>query len=291
MSSDKCSNTESSQSTEGIAVGSQNELSHDVIVEFDKVTKIYHLYKSDRRRLLGVFSRKRKPQGYQAQAEQQNESLEIFNTNNGFYLGSIRANNELSFTIRRGEAVAFLGQNGAGKTTALKIITGVAHPTTGRVRVNGRVSALLDLQAGFDSQLTGRENINMRAHILGLDRKEIKVLEEKAIEFAELGIFIDQPIRTYSSGMKARLGFAFAVSMDPEILVVDETLSVGDKRFREKCIERMREIMLDESVTVLFVTHVTETARKFCTRGIVLNKGKKVFDGPIDEAIEYYDLI
>ena len=204
-------------------------------------------------------------------------------------MGSVDASKDLSFEIKKGEAVAFLGRNGAGKSTTLKMVTGVTHPTSGEIRVEGRVSALLELTAGFDPQLTGRENISLRGQILGLNRSEIKELEPDIIDFADLGLYIDQPMRTYSSGMKARLGFAFAVAIDPEILVVDEALSVGDRAFQKKCIDRIREIMMDENVTVLFVTHTSSTAKEFCSRGIVLDKGTKVFDGTIDDATTYYE--
>lgn len=239
----------------------------EVVIRFDHVTKKYNLYKSDRGRFLGIFNYQRK----------------------GEFLGSVNANDDLSFEIRKGEAVSFLGRNGAGKSTALKLVTGVIHPTSGTVKVDGRVSALLELQAGFDPSLTGRENIELRGQILGLTQEEVAELEPKVIDFAELGLYIDQPLRSYSSGMRARLGFAFAVAIDPEILVVDEALSVGDKAFREKCIERIRDIMMNENVTVLFVTHTSATAKKFCSRGIVLDSGKKVFDGSIDDATKYYE--
>ncbi len=239
----------------------------ETAIKFDHVTKTYNLYKNDRGRFLGIFNYKRK----------------------GVFLGSVNANDDLSFEIKKGEAVAFLGHNGAGKSTALKMITGVAHPTSGKIEVNGRVSALLELQAGFDMQLTGRENIGLRGQILGLSKQEIAEIEPEIIEFAELGLYIDQPMRSYSSGMKARLGFAFAVAIDPEILVVDEALSVGDKAFQRKCIDRIREIMMDENVTVLFVTHSSSTAQQFCSRGIVLDEGKKVFDGSIEDATVFYE--
>lgn len=242
-------------------------MSDEVVIKFDHVTKTYNLYKNDRGRFLGIFNYNRK----------------------GSFLGSVDASKDLSFEIKKGEAVAFLGRNGAGKSTTLKMVTGVTHPTSGEIRVEGRVSALLELTAGFDSQLTGRENISLRGQILGLNRSEIKELEPDIIDFAELGLYIDQPMRTYSSGMKARLGFAFAVAIDPEILVVDEALSVGDRAFQKKCIDRIREIMMDENVTVLFVTHTSSTAKEFCSRGIVLDKGTKVFDGSIDDATAYYE--
>lgn len=242
-------------------------ISDEVIIEFDHVTKTYNLYKNDRARFLDIFGM----------------------CPDSLSLGSVNANNDLSFKIRRGEAVAFLGSNGAGKSTCLKMITGVTYPTSGEIHVNGRVSALLELKAGFDKNLTGRENIHLRGQVMGLTEEEIEKIEPEVVKFAALGVYIDQPYRTYSSGMKSRLGFAFAVSVDPEILIIDEALSVGDRKFKRKCIKRIRKIMTDENVTVLFVTHSTGAAREFCSRGIVLDHGSKVFDGDIDEAIALYD--
>ncbi|WP_304425511.1 ABC transporter ATP-binding protein [uncultured Adlercreutzia sp.] len=238
-----------------------------IAIKFDHVTKTYKLYENDRQRFFSVFSSKDKRK----------------------LVAKVNASDDLSFEIRKGEAVAFLGHNGAGKSTALKMITGVTYPTTGEVTVNGTVSALLELTAGFDMALTGRENIYLRGHALGLDNEQIAELEPRVVDFADLGVYMDQPVRTYSSGMKSRLGFAFAVSSDPEILVVDEALSVGDKQFRQKCFARVREIMEDENVTVLFVTHSSSAAQEFCTRGIVLDKGTKKFDGTIQDAIAFYE--
>ena len=245
----------------------KTSVSDEVMVRFDDVTKRYHLYKNDRGRFLGMFGIRPK----------------------SLYMGTVNANDHLSFEIKKGEAVAFLGHNGAGKSTALKMITGVTHPTSGTIEVNGRVSALLELKAGFDSQLTGRENIRLRGQILGIDPEEMKELEPKIIKFADLGMYIDQPMRSYSSGMRSRLGFGFAVYIDPEILVVDEALSVGDRAFKRKCLRQIRKIMMDENVTVLFVTHASKTAQEFCSRGIVLAHGSKVFDGSIEEATAYYE--
>ena len=245
----------------------KTSVSDEVVIRFDHVTKTYNLYKSDRGRFLGIFNFKKR----------------------GQYLGSVNASDDLSFEIKKGEAVAFLGHNGAGKSTALKMVTGVTHPTSGTVEVKGRVSALLELTAGFDMQLTGRENIALRGQIMGLNKQDIAELEPGIIEFADLGLYIDQPMKSYSSGMRARLGFAFAVAINPEILVVDEALSVGDRAFQKKCIDRIREIMMDENVTVLFVTHASATAKQFCSRGIVLDKGTKMFDGSIEDATKYYE--
>lgn len=235
-----------------------------VVIEFKHVSKRYKLYSSDRARLVGLFSKKVKYK-------------------------TINASNDLSFTVRKGERVALLGTNGAGKSTILKMITGVSYPTEGEIIVNGRVSALLELKAGFDRNLTGRENIYLRGQIMGLSNEEIKKLEPKVVKFADLGYYIDQPMRTYSSGMKSRLGFAFASSVNPEILIVDEALSVGDKRFRSKCRRRVNKMAAREGLTLLFVTHSTSSARKFCNRGIVLEKGTILFDGPIDDAIAFYE--
>ncbi|MBQ9002817.1 MAG: ABC transporter ATP-binding protein [Eggerthellaceae bacterium] len=240
--------------------------SDEVAVKFDHVTKTYDLYRHDRARFLGIFNIKSRG-----------------------YLGAVNANDDLSFEIKKGEAVAFLGLNGAGKSTALKMITGVTHPTSGEIEVNGRVSALLELSAGFDSNLTGRENIYLRGQIMGLSEDGLKEVTPKVVEFADLGMYIDQPMRSYSSGMRTRLGFALAVSIEPEILVVDEALSVGDRRFKRRCIKRIREIMMDKNVTVLFVTHSISTAQQFCNRGIVLEDGRKTYDGAIDDAMEYYE--
>ena len=169
------------------------------------------------------------------------------------------------------------------------MITGVTFPTSGDVEVNGTISALLELRAGFDANFTGRENIYLKCELMGLTQDEIKALEPEIIEFADVGEYIDQPLKTYSSGMKARLGFAICVNVNPDILIIDEALSVGDKRFREKCTQKVHEIMSREDVTLLFVTHSLDAAQDFCKRGIVLERGKKLFDGDIEEAIDFYN--
>lgn len=262
-------NAEAEEDAVVVEEGHENgtPVSDEVAICFDHVTKTYKLYKNDKQRFASIFWGKKK------RAK----------------VTTINANNDLSFEIKKGEAVAFLGENGAGKSTALKLVTGVAYPTKGTVTVNGHVSALLELTAGFDKALTGRENVRLRGKAMGFTDEELEVLIPKTIEFADLGVYIDQPVRMYSSGMRARLGFGLAVSSDPEILVVDEALAVGDKRFKKKCYARVREIMEDENVTVLFVTHSSGAAEEFCKRGIVLDKGTKRFDGPIEEAVAFYD--
>lgn len=236
----------------------------DVVIKFDNVTKMYKLFSNDKRRLLHTFFKKIK---YKEK----------------------KAVDGVSFEVKRGEAVALFGKNGAGKSTILKMITGVSFPTTGKITVNGRVSALLELTSGFDPEFTGRENIYLKGQLLGLKNEEIEGLEQEIVEFAEICEYIDQPVRTYSSGMKARLGFSINVNIRPEILIVDEALSVGDEEFKNKCIKKVNEIINKDEVTLLFVTHSTTMAKEFCKRGILMQNGKKVFDGDIDEAIQNYN--
>ena len=239
------------------------DVSNPIAIRFDHVRKTYKLFKNDRQRLLATFSRRVK-------------------------YDTINANDDLSFICRRGESLALLGDNGAGKSTALKMITGVCFPTSGSVEVHGRVSALLELSAGFDAKLSGMENIQMRCQLWGLSKEESEELIPEIVEFSELGRYIDQPLRTYSSGMKARLGFAFASSIRPDILVVDEALSVGDRKFSKKCRNKVRDIMAKEDVTVLFVTHSTNMAKEFCQNGIVIQHGHAVFSGTIGDAVDVY---
>lgn len=168
------------------------------------------------------------------------------------------------------------------------MITEVCYPTDGEISVKGRVSALLELTSGFDPEFTGRENIYLKGQLLGLKNNEIKELEQEIIDFAEIEEYIDQPIRTYSSGMKARLGFSINVNIKPEILIVDEALSVGDENFRKKCSKKVNEIIKNEGVTLLFVTHSVGMAAEFCKRGMVMETGKIVFDGNIEDAIKRY---
>ncbi|MGN1316729.1 MAG: ABC transporter ATP-binding protein [Acutalibacteraceae bacterium] len=235
----------------------------DTVISFNNVTKIYKLYSSTRKRLLAIFLKK-------------------------IPYKEKKAVDNVTFEIKRGDSVALFGKNGAGKSTVLKMITGVTFPTSGEITVDGRVSALLELTSGFDQEFSGRENIYLKGHILGLSDNEIKGLESTIIEFSELGDYIDQPVRTYSSGMKSRLGFAINVNIKPEILIVDEALSVGDTAFRIKCQEKINEIIEKDNVTLLFVTHQTAVAEEFCTRGIVMKNGKLIFDGEVHEASEYY---
>lgn len=235
-----------------------------VVVRFTNVTKEYKLYKSDKARFKSLFNKKTP---YKKK----------------------KAVKNLSFEVRKGEGVALIGRNGAGKSTILKMITGVAFPTEGEVFVDGKISALLELSSGFDPEATGIDNIRLKCSLMGMSDDEIERVLPDIVDFADIGEYIDQPLRSYSSGMKSRLGFAISVNSNPDILIVDEALSVGDKEFRKKCTKKVKEIMSDSNVTLLFVTHSLQTAQDFCQRGIVLEKGSKLFEGDIDEAIEFYD--
>ena len=196
---------------------------------------------------------------------------------------------DISVSIQKGDSLALIGRNGCGKSTLLKIIAGVLAPTKGSVSVRGNIAPLIELGAGFDGDLTARENIFLNGAIMGYNHKFMEDHFDEIVDFSELKDFIDVPLKNYSSGMKARLGFAISVNSRPDILIVDEALSVGDKEFRKKCTAKVNEIMSDSDVTLLFVTHSLKTAMDFCTRGIVLEKGKMLFDGEINEAIEFYE--
>lgn len=234
------------------------------VIRFNDVCKVYYLYKSSKQRLLGTLFKRHNCK----------KKLAV---------------DHLSFSIQQGESVAFLGRNGAGKSTILKMVTEVAFPTSGEIYVDGRVGALLELAAGFDPEFTGRENIYLKGHILGLNDREIAEREPDIVSFAELGDYIDQPVRTYSSGMKARLGFSINVNIQPDILIVDEALSVGDEEFKQKCIARINDLLENSNITLMFVTHAVGVAQAFCKRGIVMNNGKAIFDGPIDDAVDHYN--
>ena len=198
-----------------------------------------------------------------------------------------RALDHVTFDVKKGETVGIIGTNGSGKSTILKIITGVLSPTSGEVEIDGRISALLELGAGFNMEYTGIENVYLNGMMMGFSREEMDARLDDILKFADIGEFVNQPCKTYSSGMFVRLAFAVAINIDPEILIVDEALSVGDRAFRDKCTKKVKEIMQGD-ITLLFVTHSPEIAKAFCTRGVVMKNGKIVFDGTIDEAIDYY---
>lgn len=236
---------------------------NDAIV-FENVSKRYKLYKNDKHRFLGTVLGDIVPY----------KNKQVFS--------------DLSFKIKKGESVGILGKNGAGKSTILKMITGVTFPNSGKVVVNGNVSALLELTTGFDAETTGRENIYFKSYLMGFTKKQIEEKIDEIIEFSELGEYIDQPIRTYSSGMKARLGFAISANINPDILIIDEALSVGDSKFSKKCNKKVKEIQ-SSGATILFVSHSTKAIKSFCDKCMLLQNGKLVTYGDTEEVIKVYN--
>ena len=194
----------------------------------------------------------------------------------------------VSFQVQKGERVAILGLNGAGKSTLLKVVAGVLKATKGSVKKKGVIVPLLELGAGFDKQYTGAENIYLYGAMLGYSKSFLKKRFNEIVEFSELGDFIHVPLKNYSSGMKARLGFSIATLVEPDILILDEVLAVGDAKFRKKSEKRVKD-MFDKGVTVLFVSHNLAQVRSLCTRGILLEKGKLIADGPIEEVAAIYE--
>jgi ABC-type polysaccharide/polyol phosphate transport system ATPase subunit len=194
----------------------------------------------------------------------------------------------ISLTIGKGEVVGIIGRNGSGKSTILKVIAGIYEPTSGRVETVGRIAAMIELGTGFHHELTGRENIAINGMLLGYSRREMKALESQIIDFAELGDFIDSPVKQYSSGMYMRLAFAVATEVYPDILLVDEILAVGDAPFQEKCMQRMQNFTASGN-TIVFVSHDMHAMRNFCSRIILIHNGKQVDDGPPDRVIARYE--
>lgn len=194
---------------------------------------------------------------------------------------------EVSLDIQRGQVLGLIGPNGSGKSTLLQLIAGVLQPTEGAVAAHGRVTALLELGAGFNPEFTGRENIMLNATLLGLTEAEARAHTPSIIEFAGIGEFLDQPVKTYSSGMYVRLAFAIAVSIEPDILIVDEALAVGDAYFQQRCMRRMRQFR-DEGKTIIFVSHDTAAVKSLCDRAILLREGRIVDDGRPDEVVLHY---
>ena len=201
-----------------------------------------------------------------------------------------RAMNGVSFNIKKGEVLGILGKNGAGKSTLLKMITGVVTPTSGKIEVKGKISSLLELGAAFNQELTGYENIYQHGQVMGLTNDQIKQKEQEIIDFADIGDHLYQPVKTYSSGMFARLAFACAINVEPDILIVDEVLSVGDMAFQLKCFKKFEEFKKKEK-TILFVTHNISDILRNCTRTIIIDGGKKIFDGSVKDGVEMYKKI
>lgn len=236
----------------------------DVVIKVDNVSKIYKLYDRSTDRLkesLGLTKKKRHREHY--------------------------ALRNVSFEIKRGETVGIIGTNGSGKSTILKIITGVLNQTEGEVTINGRISALLELGAGFNMEYTGLENVYLNGTMIGFSREEIDAKLQSILEFADIGDFIHQPVKTYSSGMFVRLAFAVAINIEPEILIVDEALSVGDVFFQAKCYRKFEEFK-EQGKTVLFVSHDLGSISKYCDRVVLLNKGVKLDEGKPKDMVDLY---
>lgn len=235
-------------------------------IEVSHLTKAYRLYRKPSDRLREEFGIGRKKHRYSKE---------------------IRALDDVSFSVRKGETVGIIGTNGSGKSTILKIITGVLTPTSGEVRVNGRISALLELGAGFNMEYTGIENVYLNGTMIGFSKEEIDAKLEDILDFADIGDFVYQPCKTYSSGMFVRLAFAVAINIDPEILIVDEALSVGDVFFQAKCYHKFEEFK-KEGKTILFVSHDLSSVSKYCDRVVLLNKGVRVAEGGPKEMVDLY---
>ncbi len=233
------------------------------VIEIKNVTKKYKMYKSKKARLLeAVFP--------------------FYNNHNTF-----SAINNLNLEIHKGEVLGILGKNGAGKSTLLKMITGVVSPTNGELKINGKISSLLELGAAFNPELTGEENIYQHGQVMGLTNEQIEETKQNIIDFADIGEHLKQPVKTYSSGMFARLAFACAINVDPDILIVDEVLSVGDMAFQLKCFKKFQQFK-EKGKTILYVTHNIADVLDNCNRAIILNSGEKIYDGDVKQGVDKY---
>ena len=230
-------------------------------VEVNDLSKVYHLYNKSSDRLRETFSIKKKKYSKDHYALRD---------------------------IKHGESVGIVGTNGSGKSTLLKLITGVVTPTTGEIKTKGKIAALLELGAGFNPEYTGIENIYLNGTMMGYTEEEMEKRVPGIVDFADIGEFIHQPVKSYSSGMFARLAFAVSINVEPDILIVDEALSVGDTRFQVKCIDKMRELQ-ESGTTILFVTHAIEQIKRFCTRAIWIKNGEVVEDGEASQVVDLYD--
>lgn len=236
----------------------------DIAIKVAHLTKVYPLYNSRKDRLKEALHPLRKK-----------------------YHHDFYALNDVSFEVKKGETVGIIGKNGSGKSTLLKILSGVLTPTSGSVYINGKVSSLLELGTGFNPELNGIENVYFYGTLLGFSKKEMDDMLDDILSFADIGDFVYQPVKTYSSGMYVRLAFSVAVNVKPDILIVDEALAVGDIFFQQKCMIRMRKIM-ERGTTILFVSHDPATIQSLCRRGVLLDKGKVYMIGPAKEVSQEY---
>lgn len=241
-------------------------MNKDIAIKVENLSKVYKLYN--------------------APIDRMKEALHPFKKS---YHKEFYALNDVSFEIKKGETVGIIGKNGSGKSTLLKIVTGVLTPTTGKVTVNGRISALLELGAGFNPEYTGMENIYFQGNLMGFEREEMEAKVQEILDFADIGDFIHQPVKNYSSGMFARLAFAVAINVEPEILIVDEALSVGDMAFQNKCMNKMKQLMEKDGCTVVFVSHSLAAVRLVCEKAIWINSGVLEKDGDVDLVTDLYE--
>lgn len=236
---------------------------NDIVLKIENLTKDYKMYVQKKDRLIEAV-------------------LPFIQKHDTF-----KAIDDFSLELKKGEILGILGRNGAGKSTLLKIITGVVSPTSGNLKVNGKISSLLELGAAFNMELTGEENIYQHGQVMGLTNKQIEETKKDVIEFADIGDHLYQPVKTYSSGMFARLAFACAINVDPDILIVDEVLSVGDMAFQLKCFKKFQQFK-ERGKTILYVTHNIADVLEQCNRVIILNSGKKIYDGEVKDGVEKY---
>lgn len=254
----------------------------------EKMLKVDHLTKEYRLGQIGGTTLREEIQRWHAKMRHRDDpTLKIGQT--AVEQGEIfKALEDVSFEVEKGERVGIIGHNGAGKSTLLKLISRITAPSDGEIWMNGRVASMLEVGTGFHGELTGRENIYMNGAILGMRKKEIDAKIEDIIEFSECRQFIDTPVKRYSSGMYVKLAFSVAAHLDSEIMIMDEVLAVGDMAFQKKCLEKMKDVSKQEERTILYVSHNMNTIRQLCDRCIVLNHGKIIFDGDVEEAISLY---
>ncbi len=255
----------------------------DLIVKIDRVSKQYILGQ------IGGTTLRDELQRFSARLHHREDPTRPIGAHQDYNKGdTFMALNDVSFDVKPGERVGIIGRNGAGKSTLLKLISRVTAPTGGMIGLNGRVASMLEVGTGFHGELTGRENIYMNGAILGMSKREIDKKIEDIIDFSECRQFIDTPVKRYSSGMYVKLAFSVAAHLDSEILIMDEVLAVGDMAFQKKCLEKMNEVSASEGRTILYVSHNMNTIRQLCTRCIVLDHGKLLFDGDVQEGIGVY---
>ena len=254
----------------------------ELMLKVENVSKIYKLGE------IGGTTLRDELQRLSAKLRKKEDPTKRIGTKNYNKGEKFKALDDISFEVKKGERVGIIGHNGAGKSTLLKLISRVTGPTAGKIYLNGRVASMLEVGTGFHPELTGRENVYMNGAILGMTKKEIDAKMEDIIEFSEVRQFIDTPVKRYSSGMYVKLAFSVAAHLDSEIMIMDEVLAVGDMAFQNKCLTKMKEVSTNEERTILYVSHNMNTIRQLCDKVIVLNHGKIVFNGDVEDGINLY---